>query len=204
MLLLRRRLGESIVIGGNVRITISELRGGAVRLAIQAPSDLPVYRGELLDVLVPENESAAARAHAHEHQSEHLHTGELSEISFPHAIPGLGQHTDYLLYDVSESIRALVAKHDRTICVLITDPVALCPSYPIEAAVARYPFGGSDFAVAVVLRRPADGSMPTVNLAAPIVIDLEARRGAQVILDDTSLPFRAPLIQSTSPEVQAP
>jgi carbon storage regulator len=197
VLLLRRRIGESIVIGGNVRVTVTELRGGAVRLAIEAPG-LPVYRGELLDALGPENASAASLS-----QSGELRVSELSEISFPHTIPGLGQHTEFLLYDVSESIRALVAKHDRTIAILLTDPTLLWPHYPVEAALARFPFEGRDLALAAVMRRPADGSMPTVNLAAPIVIDLETRRGAQVILDDPSLPFRAPLVPSPSPEVQA-
>jgi carbon storage regulator CsrA len=198
VLLLRRRVGESIVIGGNVRVTVSELRGGAVRLAIEAPSTMPVYRGELLDVIAPENESAASLS-----QSGEMRVSELSEIEFPHMIPGLGQYTQFVLYDVSESIRALVAKHDRTISILLTDPTALCPNYPVAAALARFPFGGTDLAIAVVMRRPADGSMPTVNLAAPIVIDLETRRGAQVILDDPSLPLRAPLIASPSPEVHS-
>ncbi|MFM2419627.1 MAG: hypothetical protein RL385_4350 [Pseudomonadota bacterium] len=200
MLLLRRRIGESIVIGGNVRIRVTEIRGGTVRLAIEAPADLPVYRGELVDQIAPENERAVAL-----HVSGEMSVGQTNEaiITFPHTIPGLGAHTEFLLYDVSESIRALVAREDPTVSILLTDPVALHPAYPILEAAERFPFPGDDLAVAVVLCRPADGSMPTVNLVAPIVIDLESRKGAQIILSDANLPLRAPLVEASNHEVQS-
>lgn len=44
MLVLTRREGEQIVIAGNIRITVVQLKGGAVRLGIEAPRDIPVSR----------------------------------------------------------------------------------------------------------------------------------------------------------------
>jgi carbon storage regulator len=48
MLVLSRKLNESIVIGGDIRITVVGLRGNHVRLGIEAPADVPVMREELL------------------------------------------------------------------------------------------------------------------------------------------------------------
>ena len=49
MLVLTRRVGEEIVINGNVRVTVLETRGGQVRLGIIAPQTVSVLRSEILD-----------------------------------------------------------------------------------------------------------------------------------------------------------
>ncbi|GIW07800.1 MAG: carbon storage regulator [Dehalococcoidia bacterium] len=47
MLVLTRKAGESIVIGGDVELTVLEIDGDHIRLGIQAPRSVPVYRAEL-------------------------------------------------------------------------------------------------------------------------------------------------------------
>ena len=47
MLVLSRKVGEQIVIAENVTVTVLEIRGGRVRLGIQAPADVPVHRREV-------------------------------------------------------------------------------------------------------------------------------------------------------------
>jgi carbon storage regulator len=47
MLVLSRKVGECIRIGDDVVITIQEMRGGRVRLAIEAPRNVVVLREEL-------------------------------------------------------------------------------------------------------------------------------------------------------------
>ena len=47
MLVLSRKLGEEIVIGDNVRLTVVAIRGNQVRLGITAPPDVSVLRDEL-------------------------------------------------------------------------------------------------------------------------------------------------------------
>ncbi len=49
MLVLSRRVGESIEIAGGIRVTVTEVRGGRVRLSIQAPPEVRVFRKEILD-----------------------------------------------------------------------------------------------------------------------------------------------------------
>ena len=51
MLVLSRKKNESIVIGGNVTVTIVEVRGDKVRLGIEAPSDVTVHRSEVVEAI---------------------------------------------------------------------------------------------------------------------------------------------------------
>jgi carbon storage regulator len=48
MLVLSRKPGQRIVIGEDVVITVVEFRGNVVRLGIEAPRSVPVYREEVL------------------------------------------------------------------------------------------------------------------------------------------------------------
>lgn len=47
MLVLSRKCQEIVVIGGNITVTILEVRGGRVRLGIDAPADVSVHRLEV-------------------------------------------------------------------------------------------------------------------------------------------------------------
>lgn len=47
MLVLTRKLNESIVIDGNIRVTVVAIRGNHIRLGIEAPIEVPVLREEL-------------------------------------------------------------------------------------------------------------------------------------------------------------
>ena len=59
MLVLTRKAGESIVIGSQIRITVLEMQGRQIRLGIEAPSEIPVHRGEVYERIKEENEQAA-------------------------------------------------------------------------------------------------------------------------------------------------
>ncbi len=59
MLVLSRKLGERICIGENIFITVVDIDRGKIRLGIEAPRDIPVYRQELL---ADKNAPAAAPA----------------------------------------------------------------------------------------------------------------------------------------------
>ena len=48
MLVLSRKLGEKIVIGDNICITLVDIDRGKVRVGIEAPREVPIYRAELL------------------------------------------------------------------------------------------------------------------------------------------------------------
>ncbi|MCP4966770.1 MAG: carbon storage regulator CsrA [bacterium] len=60
MLVLTRRPGESIVIGDNIVITIIEIKGGQVRVGVDAPRSVDVYREEIYEQVRQENLAAIA------------------------------------------------------------------------------------------------------------------------------------------------
>jgi carbon storage regulator len=62
MLRITRRAGERIMLGDDVVVEVVEVRGGTVRLGIDAPRSLPVYREELWLEVKRENEEAARAA----------------------------------------------------------------------------------------------------------------------------------------------
>lgn len=47
MLVLSRKLNESIIVNGNIRITVVGIRGNHVRVGIEAPGSVPIIREEL-------------------------------------------------------------------------------------------------------------------------------------------------------------
>ena len=59
MLILTRRAGERVVIGEEVTVTVMEVAGQTVRLGIDAPKGLPVYREEIWLAVKAENIAAA-------------------------------------------------------------------------------------------------------------------------------------------------
>lgn len=59
MLILSRREGETIVIDGNIRVTVMEVRGDQVRIGIDAPRNVSVHRLEVFDQISESNRRAA-------------------------------------------------------------------------------------------------------------------------------------------------
>ena len=55
MLILTRKVGESVVIGDDIRVTVVNLSGYRVRLGVDAPKEISVYREEIYDRLQTEN-----------------------------------------------------------------------------------------------------------------------------------------------------
>ena len=47
MLVLSRKLGEAIMIGDGITVTVVEVQGERVRLGFSAPADVPIHREEL-------------------------------------------------------------------------------------------------------------------------------------------------------------
>ena len=62
MLVLTRRPGESIVVGENIVVTVIEIKGGQVRIGIDAPREVDVYREEIYEQVRQENLNAIANA----------------------------------------------------------------------------------------------------------------------------------------------
>lgn len=58
MLILSRKIGESIVIDGRIQVKVVRVEGDVVKVGIEAPSDVPVHRQEVYDEIQRNNKQA--------------------------------------------------------------------------------------------------------------------------------------------------
>ena len=59
MLVLARRINESIMIGDDISVTIIEIRGDQVKIGVEAPKTVKVFRQEVFEAIQSENRAAA-------------------------------------------------------------------------------------------------------------------------------------------------
>lgn len=59
MLALARKVNESIVINDNVEVTILEIKGDQIKIGIDAPKSVPIYRKEIYSQIKDSNREAA-------------------------------------------------------------------------------------------------------------------------------------------------
>ena len=64
MLMITRRAGERVIIGGNIVVTLVEVSGQTARIGIEAPKSMPIFREEIWVEVMRENEAAARAASA--------------------------------------------------------------------------------------------------------------------------------------------
>lgn len=58
MLVLTRKAGEGLIIGDDITIKIIEIKGGSIRIGIDAPKESKIYRQEVYDRIIEENRNA--------------------------------------------------------------------------------------------------------------------------------------------------
>jgi carbon storage regulator len=59
MLILSRKVNEKVVIGEDITISIIEIRGDQIRIGIDAPKKVKVFRQEVFDAIKAENKAAS-------------------------------------------------------------------------------------------------------------------------------------------------
>lgn len=64
MLILSRKLGESLVIDGRIHVKIVRVEGDVVKIGIEAPIDIPVHRKEVYEEIQRSNQQALTRQNA--------------------------------------------------------------------------------------------------------------------------------------------
>lgn len=64
MLALTRKKGESLIINNNIEITILEIRGDQIKIGVNAPKEVPIYRKEVYTQIQQENKKSAGAENA--------------------------------------------------------------------------------------------------------------------------------------------
>ena len=85
MLVLTRKIGEKILIGDNIEVTILDIRGDGIRIGIDAPRGITIQRDEVLRAVEAANQEASKQTAASEEQllaSLHAQNGD-SETNSP-------------------------------------------------------------------------------------------------------------------------
>lgn len=198
MLTLTRRIGERIAIGDDIEITVVGFDRGRVRLGVRAPAAVTVRRGELLDRAGEAIHEALCR--------DIVSAANASlRISLQDGLFGMREHREFLLCETGSSVRALVSCRDPLIQLRVLGLEDYAQAFPREAAATVAGIELEDAAVALVVRRGRQPAEWLVNEFAPIVIDVQSRRGRQIVLDDPALEVARPVLVAShgSPDGQS-
>lgn len=58
MLILNRKIGESIILGDNIEVKILDMQDGKIKMGIEAPRDISILRKEVYDAVIEENKKS--------------------------------------------------------------------------------------------------------------------------------------------------
>lgn len=82
MLILTRRIGESVYIGDDVRLTVLGVRDSQVRIGINAPKEIPVHREEIYYRIKHENEVRNASGTGTQTEDDNSNSGDDVDDNF--------------------------------------------------------------------------------------------------------------------------
>lgn len=122
-------------------------------------------------------------------------------LFFESGLPGLEKYKRYILLSSEESrpVSWLQSVDEYKISLPVTDPFKICPDYsfdiPQDDINALDIRDVRDVFVLSVLVIPRSASIMTINLTAPIIINVHNNMGCQTILDDRKYRVRVPVLE---------
>jgi flagellar assembly factor FliW len=130
-------------------------------------------------------------------------------ITFEEGLIGFGDSTEFLMVPSKPGspFSWLQSAQDPSLAFLTTDPAAFFEDYDPEIsdhdAAQLGLTSGADFGIFVTSAIPVgEPRKATANLAAPILINLDTKRGKQVVLDNEAYTMRHPIFSEQSAPVQ--
>lgn len=138
-------------------------------------------------------------------ESTQLGTLDVAEQHLYHFADGLYGFEEYkrfalLIPDESLPFAYLQAVEQPSLCLMMVNPFAVLPSYEFDLATADEQSLDSPTAESVavwaIVTAPKSLQDATVNLMAPVVLNLAANKGRQIVLHQSRYSTRTPLIPS--------
>ena len=130
-------------------------------------------------------------------------------ITFEEGLIGFTESTEFLLVPSKPGspFSWLQSTEDPSLAFLIADPAAFFEDYdPIindREAIQLGLMNGADFGIFVTSAIPVgEPKKATANLAAPILINLDSKRGKQVVLENEAYTMRHPIFSEQSAPAQ--
>lgn len=121
-------------------------------------------------------------------------------IELVHPMPGFPAERRYTLVKLDDdgTLCALRSLEREDLEFVVVPPLTFYPAYAPEIGDDVVADLGveqaADVLVLLIVRAGADLASTTVNLRAPLLVNVATRRAAQVLLDDPDLPVAAPLV----------
>lgn len=120
----------------------------------------------------------------------------------PLGIPGFASAQQFILLDhrPGSMFRWLQSVDIPELAFVVIDPLTAAPDYPVDLVRRSVSFleldPDEDMIVLAICTVPPAPEPPTVNLLAPIGIGLSSRKGAQVVLHETTYGPRVEFLRS--------
>lgn len=130
---------------------------------------------------------------------------ETEVVEFAHGIPGFENHRRFVVLKHDNSpFHVLQSVEQAGLAFILIELGKVVPEYEIDlpdevVAELKLKKPEEAFAYAIVVL-PADISQATVNLAAPIVINIKEKRGTQIILNNPAYGIKHPLFSQVREE----
>ncbi|NLW55555.1 MAG: flagellar assembly protein FliW [Firmicutes bacterium] len=127
---------------------------------------------------------------------EEIEISEEEMIHFPEGLPGFETEKRFVYLHPEDTVfGCLQSCQTPEVAFIVISPFRLCPDYDLvldEEKVALLGLAKPEDALilAIVTIPPGQPDQATVNLQAPLVINLPAKKGLQVILSDSGYPLR--------------
>jgi flagellar assembly factor FliW len=115
-----------------------------------------------------------------------------SVLHFAQGLVGFPKHRRYVVFDhrPGSPFKWMLSIDDPDLAFAVANPCELVADYDPPLALAARLLGAAeeDLALFVLVTIPPDPTRMTVNLMAPVVVDLRTRQARQIVLDDPRCP----------------
>lgn len=119
-----------------------------------------------------------------------------SVIEFPQGVIGFPDHKDYIMIEHKPPFCWLHSVTDPNLAFVVVDGLEFGENYKPAPPIGDENIElqeGDEFAILVIVTVRPDPTMTTANLKAPVFVNLNNRKGVQIIFDNPKLTTRFPL-----------